>query len=111
MAIQIKDFKEIDPNFTVVDLLHQRSLTQPDTIAFTFLEDGETQESTLTYQQLVKRSCAIASQLQALNLNGERALLLYPPGLDYLTAFLVVYTLELLQFRLIHLSINAKHPE
>lgn len=87
MAIQIKDFKGIDPNFTLVDLLHQRSLTQPDTIAFTFLEDGETQESTLTYQQLVKRSCAIASQLQALNLNGERALLLYPPGLDYLTAF------------------------
>ncbi|QLE49539.1 AMP-dependent synthetase [Nostoc sp. C057] len=87
MAIQIKDFKGIDPNFTIVDLLHQRSLTQPDTIAFTFLEDGETQESTLTYQQLVKRSCAIASQLQALNLNGERALLLYPPGLDYLTAF------------------------
>ncbi|MEH2060576.1 MAG: condensation domain-containing protein [Nostoc sp.] len=87
MAIQIKDFKEIDHNFTVVNLLHQRSLTQPDTIAFTFLEDGETQQSTLTYQQLHRRSCAIASQLQALNLNGERALLLYPPGLDYLTAF------------------------
>ncbi|MEH2238951.1 condensation domain-containing protein [Nostoc sp.] len=87
MAIQIKDFKEIDRNLTVVDILHQRSLTQPDTIAFTFLEDGETQQSTLTYQQLVKRSCAIASQLQALNLKGERALLLYPPGLDYLTAF------------------------
>ncbi|MEH2455994.1 condensation domain-containing protein [Nostoc sp.] len=87
MAIQIKNFKEIDRNLTVVDLLHQRSLTQPDTIAFTFLEDGETQQSTLTYQQLVKRSCAIASQLQALNLKGERALLLYPPGLDYLTAF------------------------
>ncbi|MCW5312701.1 AMP-binding protein [Nostoc sp. KVJ3] len=87
MAIQIKDFKEIDRNLTVVDLLHQRSLTQPDTIAFTFLEDGETQQSTLTYQQLHRRSWAIASQLQALNLNGERALLLYPPGLDYLTAF------------------------
>ncbi|MEH2000613.1 MAG: condensation domain-containing protein [Nostoc sp.] len=88
MAIQIKDFKEIERNcFTVVDLLHQRSLMQPDTIAFTFLEDGETEQSTLTYQQLMKRSCAIAAQLQALNLNGERALLLYPPGLDYLTAF------------------------
>jgi acyl-CoA synthetase (AMP-forming)/AMP-acid ligase II/acyl carrier protein len=88
MAIQIKDFKQINRNcFTVVDLLHQRSLTQPDTIAFTFLEDGETQQSTLTYQQLHRRSWAIASRLQALNLNGERALLLYPPGLNYLTAF------------------------
>src|SRR3712207_4385484 len=32
-------------------------------------------------------SRAIASQLQALGAAGDRALLLYPPGLDYLAAF------------------------
>ena len=32
-------------------------------------------------------SRAIASQLQTLGLSGERALLLYPPGIDYLPAF------------------------
>lgn len=72
---------------TVVDILRYRSLTQPRTQAFTFLEDGEAQESTLTYQQLEQRSRAIASQLQALGLSTERAILLYPPGQDYLTAF------------------------
>ncbi|PLZ94164.1 non-ribosomal peptide synthetase [Fischerella muscicola CCMEE 5323] len=72
---------------TVVDLLRDRSITQPHQTAFTFLEDGETQESSLTYHELDRRSRAIASQLQALNLKGERALLLYPPGLDYLSAF------------------------
>lgn len=72
---------------TIVDILRYRSSTQPHTQAFTFLEDGETQESTLTYHELDRRSRAIASQLQTLDLRGERAILLYPSGLDYLSAF------------------------
>ncbi|MBW4625289.1 MAG: AMP-binding protein [Brasilonema octagenarum HA4186-MV1] len=72
---------------TVVDIVRYRSSTQPHAQAFTFLEDGETQESTLTYHELDRRSRAIASQLQTLGLTGERAILLYPPGLDYLSAF------------------------
>ncbi|MBD2385748.1 condensation domain-containing protein [Cylindrospermum sp. FACHB-282] len=80
--------KEILANcFTVVDLLRYRSSIQPDSYAFTFLQDGETQTATLTYQELDRRSQAIAFQLQALGYSGERALLLYPPGLDYLAAF------------------------
>ncbi|MEH2405959.1 condensation domain-containing protein [Nostoc sp.] len=72
---------------TVVDILRHRSSTQSHAQAFTFLEDGETQESTLTYYELDRRSRAIASQLQSLSLRGQRAILLYPPGLDYLSAF------------------------
>ncbi|MEH1940520.1 MAG: amino acid adenylation domain-containing protein [Nostoc sp.] len=72
---------------TVVDVLRERALQTPDKQAFTFLEDGETQEATFTYDELDRRSRAIASQLQALGLSGKRAILLYPPGLDYLSAF------------------------
>ncbi|HEY9693240.1 MAG TPA: amino acid adenylation domain-containing protein [Oculatellaceae cyanobacterium] len=72
---------------TLIDLLRYRALQQPDKIAYTFLPDGETTEVSLTYQELDKQSRAIASHLQALNLAGERALLLYPAGLDYLAAF------------------------
>jgi amino acid adenylation domain-containing protein len=72
---------------TIVDVLRWRSLTQPEQIAFTFLADGETTQATLTYQQLDQRSRAIASQLQSLGISQQRALLLYPPGLDYLAAF------------------------
>ncbi|MBD1924286.1 amino acid adenylation domain-containing protein [Microcoleus sp. FACHB-831] len=72
---------------TLVDLLSYRSLHQTEKIAFTFLQDGETEETSWTYQDLDRRSRAIASQLQALGLTGERALLLYQPGLDYLAAF------------------------
>ena len=72
---------------TVVDVLRNRALQQPAQRAFTFLLDGETESASLTYQELDRYSRAIASQLQALGLSGERALLLYPSGLDYLAAF------------------------
>ncbi|AFZ11265.1 amino acid adenylation domain protein [Crinalium epipsammum PCC 9333] len=72
---------------TLVDLLRYRSIHQSEDIAFAFLQDGETEETSLTYQELDRRSRAIASYLQALNLSGERALLLYPAGLDFLAAF------------------------
>ncbi|KAB8315461.1 non-ribosomal peptide synthetase [Tolypothrix campylonemoides VB511288] len=72
---------------TVVELLRLRSFTQPNRDAFTFLLDGETKQARLTYQQLDQLSRRIAVQLQARGLTGERALLLYPPGLDYLAAF------------------------
>ncbi|HEY9858613.1 MAG TPA: fatty acyl-AMP ligase, partial [Candidatus Obscuribacterales bacterium] len=72
---------------TMVELLRERAFQQTNQRAFTFLADGETESDWLTYAEFDRRSRAIAAQLQALNLQGERALLLYPPGLDYLTAF------------------------
>ncbi|MEH2186433.1 MAG: amino acid adenylation domain-containing protein [Nostoc sp.] len=81
-------FLDIIGNFsTVVEVLRLRSSTQPDRDAFTFLLDGKTEQTTLTYQELDRRSRQIAAQLQALGLAGERALLLYPAGLDFLVAF------------------------
>jgi amino acid adenylation domain-containing protein len=67
--------------------LRKASSTQPNRDAFIFLLDGETEEVTLTYQELDRRSRRVAAQLQALGLTGERALLLYPAGLDFLVAF------------------------
>ncbi|HEY9711087.1 MAG TPA: AMP-binding protein, partial [Oculatellaceae cyanobacterium] len=72
---------------TSLDLLHYRAVQQPDRTAFTFLLDGEIESDRLTYGELDRLARAIAAQLQALGLSGERALLLYPPGLDYLAAF------------------------
>ena len=82
-----EDDKVIMNCSTLVELLSYRSTEQSEADAFTFLADGETQSTTLTYQELERQSRAIASQLQALGLTAQRALLLYPPGLDYLTGF------------------------
>jgi amino acid adenylation domain-containing protein len=73
--------------FSVVQLLRQQSRKQPNAEAFIFLEDGESQETKVTYQELDLRSRGIAAHLQRMRLTGERALLLYPSGLDYLAAF------------------------
>ena len=71
----------------LLEILRQRAATTPDKRAFVFLEDGESKESVLTYEELDQRARAIAADLQAQGMQGERALLLYPPGLDFVTAF------------------------
>jgi amino acid adenylation domain-containing protein len=80
-------FESLGNFSTVVEVLRFRSSMQANRDAFTFLLDGETEQTTLTYQELDRRSRQIAAQLQALGLTGERALLLYPAGLDFLVAF------------------------
>ncbi|MBE9128725.1 MULTISPECIES: fatty acyl-AMP ligase [unclassified Coleofasciculus] len=72
---------------TLVDLLRYRTLHQPDKRAFTFLKDGETASRDVTYKELDRLARAIATELQCQNAAGERALLLYPPGLEFITAF------------------------
>ena len=72
---------------TLVDLLRVRADSQPHQIAYTFLLDGEVEDSRLTYGELDQRARAIAARLQSLGAKGELALLLYPPGLDYIAAF------------------------
>lgn len=78
----------LSPKFTTfIELLQWRAIHQKAKLAYTFLVDGETQETNLTYGTLDHRVRAIATCLQKLAAKGERALLLYPPGLDYITAF------------------------
>lgn len=72
---------------TLVELLRERALSDPDRQAYTFLTDGETQEVHLTCGELDQRARAIGASLQAAGAKGERVLLLYPPGLEYIAAF------------------------
>lgn len=71
-----------------VQILQDRAITHPDHVIFTFLEDGETESSRLTYQHLDQKAREIAGYLQQWQSRGERALLLYQPGLEFVTAFL-----------------------
>ncbi len=72
---------------TLVALLRHRAATQPDAKAYTFLEDGEREAGTLTFSELDRRARAIAVALLRSVAPGERALLLHPPGIDYIPAF------------------------
>jgi acyl-CoA synthetase (AMP-forming)/AMP-acid ligase II/acyl carrier protein len=72
---------------TVVELLRARAAESPERTAYTFLRDGEVEEARLTCAGLDVRARAIASFLQGRGLAGERALLLFPPGLEFVSAF------------------------
>jgi acyl transferase domain-containing protein/acyl-CoA synthetase (AMP-forming)/AMP-acid ligase II len=73
---------------TLVELLRRRAQREPDARAITFLADGEHQEESLTYAELELDARRIAVFLRDDGVAvGARALLLYPPGLDYITAF------------------------
>ncbi|WP_197527325.1 aminotransferase class I/II-fold pyridoxal phosphate-dependent enzyme [Pirellulimonas nuda] len=71
----------------LVSLLRERATRYPGERAFTFLVDGETQRQHINYGQLDAKARAVATELQGRNLAGERALLLYPSGLDFIAAF------------------------
>lgn len=72
---------------TLVDLLRYRAIYQPNQTAYTFLVDGEAEEISINYHGLDQEARGIAAYLQSLNAKGERALLLYQPGLEYIVAF------------------------
>ena len=72
---------------TLVDLLRIRASATGGREAFCFIrEDGKVDVS-ITYGELHQRAMAIAGELQTLMAEGDRALLLYPPGLEFIAAF------------------------
>jgi acyl-CoA synthetase (AMP-forming)/AMP-acid ligase II len=88
MTINYDDLQEPFNKFsTLVELLRYRASNQPERIAYIFLRDGETEEARLTYGELDQNARAIAAHLQSLDAQGERGLLLYPPGLEFISAF------------------------
>ncbi|NEQ95279.1 MAG: fatty acyl-AMP ligase [Cyanothece sp. SIO2G6] len=72
---------------TLIDLLQYRAIYQADQIAYTFLKDGEEEHGRLTYRELDQSARSIASHLRTIAQPGDRALMLYPSGLEFLTAF------------------------
>src|SRR5262245_37492861 len=74
------------------DLARLRGVRDGDRIAFTFLVDGETEERHLTFGELDREARALAGKLQSLAKPGDRVLLLFDPGIEYLSAFFgVIY--------------------
>lgn len=70
---------------TLLDILIWRAEYQAQDLAYIFLQKGEIESSRLTYGELDLKSREVASYLQ--RWQGERALLLYPSGLEFIIAF------------------------
>lgn len=73
---------------SVADLLEQRARLQSQETSFTFLRDGVVESERLSYSALQQRVHALAAWFVDDGLSGRSALMLYPPGLDFIVAFL-----------------------
>ena len=72
---------------TLVEMLRWRAVNQPEQRAYTYLIDGETEGEHLTFAGLDLQARMLAAMLQHRNARGERVLLLYPTGLEFIVAF------------------------
>ena len=72
---------------SMLDLLCCRAERQRNVRGYTFLVKGEREGPSLTYGALDQRSREIAVTIWRSLAPGERALLMYPPGLEFIAAF------------------------
>jgi acyl-CoA synthetase (AMP-forming)/AMP-acid ligase II len=80
----------LDPtaNFsTLVEILQYRALRQPSEFLYTFVSGDDDAAATLTYGELDRQARTIGALLQEQVEPGGRALLCYPPGLDFIAGF------------------------
>ncbi len=75
------------PYANLNELFLMRQECNPETRAFTYLRDGEEEDTVWTYGQLGRKARAVAAALQSASALGQRALLLYPSGPDFVAAF------------------------
>ncbi len=79
---------------SIVDVLRRHAAQEPGRPYLTWLMDGERPAAELTFGQMAERVDAVAAALAAEGASaGQRALLLYPQGPDFLVAFLACLSL------------------
>ncbi len=79
---------------TLLDVLRARADSYSQQEAFVFLADGEEVGERLTFGQLDRDARALGHRMRAHvggGLAGERVLLVYPPGLDFIRAYMACF--------------------
>lgn len=74
------------PETNFLDRLRYWAAAQPEKIAYRFI-GGDGDIKTLTFAELDHQSKAVAAMLVSKGFAGKRALMMYPPGLEFIVAF------------------------
>jgi acyl-CoA synthetase (AMP-forming)/AMP-acid ligase II len=72
---------------SLATLLARRAKSQPDDRAYVFLSDRGEEEAAITFRELHEAAKALAARLAKIARPGDRAILVFPPGLEFLVAF------------------------
>ena len=71
----------------LISVLRRHADERPRQPACIHLLNDQADHASLTYAQLDRRARAIAARLRDMGFAGQCVLLVYPPGLDFITAF------------------------
>jgi acyl-CoA synthetase (AMP-forming)/AMP-acid ligase II len=72
---------------SLVALLEQRAASQPNDRAYVFLSDRGSEEVVISFRELNDEARALAARLTTIVMPGDRAILVFPPGLEFIVAF------------------------
>ena len=76
---------------SLVDVLRRRAAEQPNDPAYIFLADRGAERLSLSFAELYARARAVAASLAERGQKGDRAVLLFSPGLDFIVAFFACF--------------------
>lgn len=72
---------------TLVDLLRWRASEGPEIRAYTYLADGEREETSWTFVEVDRRARAVGALIRAAGAAGQPVLLVFPSGLEFIAGF------------------------
>lgn len=75
------------PASTMVERLLQHEKHIPGKIVYILLEDGINETDSITYGEMISKAKALAATLQKYGKQGDRVLLLFPTGIEFITSF------------------------
>ena len=78
----------LDLKFKSPNIITKLQKSNFDKTAFVFLANGQEETARITYGELDARARTVAAYLQSKNLFGERVLLLFPAGVEFIAAFM-----------------------
>lgn len=79
------------PEGTIVDVFELRTANSPDKTIYYFLEDGINVKEEITYAEMNRKVKGMAAYLQANYKKGDRALLLFPNGLEFIISLFACF--------------------
>ena len=86
MNFQIMQTRYPSTSNTLVHILQKRAMEYPNQTAYFCISDVQQEGKKITYGELDRKAREIAATLQSFTSPQEKALLIFPPGLDFITA-------------------------
>ena len=72
----------------IIEIVDQRAQKDPNRIAFIYLLNGEEEVRSISFKDLHEQAKVVAEKLAYKLKIGDRAILLYPTGIDFIITFL-----------------------